>query len=56
MKVWEALVQSQVRFNRVPEKVSEKVPFREALVQSQVRFNRVLEEVPEKVWEALVQS
>ena len=25
MKVWEALVQSQVRFNRVPEKVLEKV-------------------------------
>ena len=25
-KVWEALVQSQVRFNRVPEKVAEKVP------------------------------
>ena len=24
--VWEALVQSQVRFNRVPEKVPEKVP------------------------------
>ena len=24
-KVWEALVQSQVRFNRVPEKVPEKV-------------------------------
>ena len=35
--VWEALVQSQVRFNRVPEKVLEKVW--EALVQSQVRFN-----------------
>ena len=49
-KVWEALVQSQVRFNRVPEKVWE------ALVQSQVRFNRVPEKVPEKVWEALVQS
>ena len=58
MYVWEALVQSQVRFNRVPEKVLEKVPEKvpekvwEALVQSQVRFNRV----PEKVWEALVQS
>ena len=25
-KVWEALVQSQVRFTRVPEKVPEKVP------------------------------
>ena len=61
----EALVQSQVRFNRVPEKVGE------VLVQSQVRFNRVLEKVPEeapggiqqgsekvpeKVGEALVQS
>ena len=43
-KVWEALVQSQVRFNRVPEKVPEKVW--EALVQSQVRFNRVPEKVP----------
>ena len=46
----EALVQSQVRFSRVPKKVPEKVW--EALVQSQVRFNRVLEKVPEKVWEA----
>ena len=36
---WEALVQSQVRFNRVPEKVPEKVW--EALVQSQVGFNRI---------------
>ena len=42
-KVWEALVQNQVRFNRVPEKVLAKVG--EALVQSQVTFNRV----PEKV-------
>ena len=24
--VWEALVQSQVRFNKVPERVPEKVP------------------------------
>ena len=32
-------VQSQVRFNRVPEKVPEKVW--EALVQSHVRFNRI---------------
>jgi hypothetical protein len=24
--VWDALVQSQVRFNRVPKKVPEKVP------------------------------
>ena len=46
----EALVQSHVRFNRVPEKIPVKVW--EALVQSQVRFNRV----PDKVWEALVQS
>ena len=43
----EALVQSQVRFNKVPEKVLEKVW--EALVQSQVRFNRLPEKVPEKV-------
>ena len=65
-KVWEALVQSQVRFNRVPEKVREKVPekvpggFGEkvwgALVQSHITFNRVPEKVLEKVWEALVQS
>jgi len=46
-KVWEALVQSQVRFNRVPENVPEKVW--EASVQSQVKFNRVPEKVPEKV-------
>jgi hypothetical protein len=32
-------VQRQVRFNRVPEKVPEKVW--EAFVQSQVKFNRV---------------
>jgi len=38
-KVWEASVQSQVRFNRAPEKVPERVW--EALVQSQVRFNRI---------------
>ena len=37
MKVWEALVQSQVRFNKVPEKVPEKK--QEALVQVQVKFN-----------------
>ena len=36
---------SQVRFNRVPEKVLEKVW--EALVQSQVRFNMVPEKAPE---------
>ena len=61
-KVWEASVQSQVRFNEVPEKVPVKVW--EASVQGQVRFNRVPEKVqekvpekvPEKVWEALVQS
>ena len=49
-KVGEALVQSQVRFNRVPEKVPEKV------AQSQVRLIRVPQNIPEKVWEALVQS
>ena len=43
----EVFVQSQVRCNRVPEKVPEKVW--EALVQSQVRFNRVPEKVPEGV-------
>ena len=45
-------MQSQVRFNRVPEKVP-KVPEKvwDALAQSQVP-----EQVPEKVWEALVQS
>ena len=40
-------MQSQVRFNRVLDKVPEKVW--EASVQSQVRFNRVPEKVPEKV-------
>ena len=66
-EVWEALVQSQVKFNRVREKVPEQVPDKvgEALVQSQaksngrslpsqVRFNRVSKkvwEVPEKVAE-----
>jgi hypothetical protein len=39
--VWETLAHSHIRFNRVPEKVPEKVW--EALVQSQVRFNRVSE-------------
>jgi hypothetical protein len=43
-------VQSQVRFNRIPEEIPEKVS--EASAQSRVRFNRVRE----KVWEALVQS
>ena len=47
-------VQSQVRFNKVPEKVPMKVW--EALAQSQVRFNKIPEKVPLKVWEALVQS
>ena len=39
-------MQSQVKFNRVPEKVPEKVW--EALVQSQVTFNRVPENV--RLW------
>ena len=43
----ETSVQSQVSFNRVLEKVPEKVW--EALVQSQVRFNRVPQNIPEKV-------
>ena len=71
-QVREALVQSHVTPNRLPEKVPgslgvkpsqvqrvpEKVPEKvwEALVQSQVKFNRVPEKVPEKVWEALAQS
>ena len=46
-KVWEALVQSQVRFNRFRRRFPEKVW--EALVQRQVRFNRVPKKVPEKV-------
>ena len=41
VRVPEALVQSPVTSNRVPEKVPEKVW--EALVQSRVRFNRVPE-------------
>ena len=50
---------SQVRFNRVPEKIPEKNPEKvpeknpvkvwEALVQRQVGFNRVPEKFPEKV-------
>ena len=44
----------RVRFNRVPEKVPEKVW--EALVHTRVMFNKVPEKVPEKVGEALVQS
>jgi len=51
----QALVQSHVRFNRVREKVPEKVAEKvwEAVVQSQLRFNRVPEKVLEKVWETL---
>ena len=45
-EVWEALVQSYIKFNRFPEKVLEKIW--EALVPSQVRFNRVPEKVPKK--------
>ena len=47
-KVWGALVQSQVRFNRCRRRFWRKVPEKvgEALVQSQVRFNRVPEKVP----------
>ena len=45
-KVWEALVQRQVRFNMVPE-IQRR--FQEAWLQSKVRFNRVPEQVPEKV-------
>ena len=44
LKVWEALVQSRIRFNRVPEKVPEKFPEKvgEGQVQqgSGVRFRR----------------
>jgi len=48
-------VQSQVRFNRVPENVLEKVSEKvgEALVQSQVVVRRRFQKVPEKVWEGL---
>ena len=52
-KVWEALVQSQVRFNRVPEQVPDKVPGILGAQPNQVQ--RVPEKVPVKVWEALVQ-
>ena len=47
----ETLVQSQVRFNKVLEKVPEKVLeiVWQALVHSQISFNRVPEKVPEKV-------
>ena len=63
------LLWNQVKFNRVPKKVPEKVPggfgaepgqaqqgSEPCLVQSQLRFSRVPEKVPEKVWEVLVQS
>ena len=57
-KVWEALVRSPVGFNRVPEKVLEKVPETVpggfGAEPGQVQHNP--EKVPEKVWEALVQS
>ena len=48
-------MQTQVRFNRVPEKVPEKA-FRKLRCEpgQLLRFNRVPEKVPEKVWEALV--
>ena len=49
-----ALVQSQVRFNRVREKVPVKVW--EALVQSQVKFNRVPVKFRRRFRGALVQS
>ena len=50
-KVWEALVQSQVRFKRVPEKVPEKVSGSLGAKQSQVQRGpeKVAEQVPEKV-------
>ena len=52
-KVWEALVQSQVRFNRVPEEVLEKVSGGFGAEPSQVQqHSGVPEKVPEKVWEA----
>ena len=47
-KVWEALVQSRVTFNRVPE-------FRRRSGRLWCRA-RVPQKVPKKVWEALVQS
>ena len=41
-------MQSQVTFNKVPEKVADKAPdtAREILVQNQVKFNRVPVKVP----------
>ena len=45
---------SQVRFNKVPERVPEKVW--EGLVQSQVRFNGVRRRFPRRFQETMVQS
>ena len=39
-KVWEALVQSQVRFNRVPQNIPEKVPGSGGAKPSQVQRGR----------------
>ena len=47
-------MENQVRFNRVPKKVPEKVW--EVLTQSHVRCNRVPEKVLEKVWEAFLEK
>ena len=54
----EALVQSQVRFKRVPEKTPEKIPggFGAESGEVQEGSREVPEKVPEKVWEALVES
>ena len=54
-KVWEALVQSQVMFNRMPKRCRRRSAMGgrgaelQQGVQSQVRFNRVPEKVLEKV-------
>ena len=40
-------MQSQVNFNRIPEKVPEQVPDNVP--------EKITEKIPEKVWEALVQ-
>ena len=57
-KVWEALVQSQVRFKRVPEKVPEKVPGSLGAKPSQVQRGpeKVAEQVRRRFWESLVQG
>ena len=66
-EVWEALVQSQVRFNRVPEKVPGSLGAKPSQVQQGSREGsgeglgsfgaaRSSRRFPEKVWEALVQS